>query len=60
MEKGAQVDVGSEADYWWIIIGYSDGVDVLGAVCGLGEEFMIWEFLSDVIVGGGVYNEKKV
>ena len=60
MEESAQVDVGSEADRWWIIVGYSDGVDVSGAVCGLGEGFMIWRFLSDVVVVGGVYNEKKV
>lgn len=60
MEEGAQIDVGSEADRWWIIVGYSDGADVSGAVCGLGEGFMIWGFLSDVVVGGGVYNEKKV
>ena len=38
----------------------SDGADVSEAVCGLGEGFMIWGFLSDVIVGEGVYNEKKV
>ena len=59
MEEGAQIDVGSEADRWWIIVGYSDGADVSGAVCGLGEGFMIWGFLSDVVVGGGVYNEKQ-
>ena len=60
MEEGAQVDVESEADHWWIIVGYSDSVEVSGAVCGLGEGFMICGFLSDVVVGGGVYNEKKV